>query len=375
MTVPIPVSGYEATARQMLAIYDEAELVMLRRVVRRAMRGVDTPGWTERKLAETGDVRRQLAALLSGLKDERSRITNGALALAWQEAQAWFFADAQQFALAVGTQHISPSSAKVASILADMNMRMEAADRLILRHADDAYADVIGETAALMATGTITSREAVQRAVGRLADRGITGFTDSAGRHWQMGTYAEMALLTAISNATIAGYTETMASYGYDLAIISSHEDACPICAAWQGVVVSVSGRDRRYPSLDDARAAGVFHPRCLHHISIYREGITHGEARSRPRPVKDPEAGYTARSRLRGCERQIRRYKRRQAAAATPEEERRAKAFVTRWQREARRVIEEAPNTLIRHYDREGGTVRLSEAAKQMKPVKLPKL
>lgn len=375
MTVPIPVSGYEAVSRQMLGIYEEAELVMLRRVVKRILKGIDSPGWTERKLAEVSDVRRQLSALLSGLKDERSRIASGALASAWQDAQKWYFADAQEYAIAAGVQHISPSAAKVAAILAELNMKLDAADRLILRQASDAYADVIGESAALMATGTITAREAVQRAVTSLADRGITSFTDSAGRRWSMGTYAEMATLTAISRATLEGYTDTMQSYGYDLAIISSHEDACPICAAWQGVVVSVSGGDRRHLSLDDARAAGVFHPRCLHHISIYREGITHGEARDRPRPVQDAGGGYTARSRLRTCERQIRRYKRRQAAATSPQEERTAKAYVTRWQQEARRVIDDAPTLLIRHYDREGGTVKLSEAAKRLKAVKLDPL
>lgn len=375
MTVPIPVNEYEAISRQMLALYDEAELVMLRRVVKRLLRGIDSPGWTERKLAEVSDVRRQLSALLSGLKGERGRIASGALETAYQGAARWCFADAQEYASAAGIAHIAPSAAKVAEILSDLNAKLEAADRLILRRVDDVYADVIGESAALMATGTITAREAVQRAVTALADRGVTSFTDSAGRNWQMGTYAEMAVLTAISRATIAGYTDTMQNYGYDLAIISSHEDACPICAAWQGVVVSVSGSDRRHLSLDDARAAGVFHPRCLHHLSIYREGITHGEARDRPRPVQDAGGGYTARSRLRTCERQIRRYKRRQAAATSPKEERAAKAYVNRWQQEARRVIEDAPTLLIRHYDREGGTVRLSEAAKKLKAVKLDPL
>lgn len=375
MTVPIPVNEYEAISRQMLALYDEAELVMLRRVVKRLLRGIDSPGWTERKLAEVSDVRRQLAATLDGLTPERRRIASGALETAYQGAARWCFADAQEYAAAAGIAHIAPSAAKVAELLAELNMKLEAADRMILRRVDDVYADVIGESAALMATGTITAREAVQRAVTALADRGVTSFTDSAGRHWQMGTYAEMATLTAISNATIAGYTDTMQKYGYDLAIISSHEDACPICAAWQGVVVSVSGGDRRHLSLDDARAAGVFHPRCLHHISIYREGITHGEARDRTRPVQDAGGGYTARSRLRTCERQIRRYKRRQAAATSPQEERTAKAYVNRWQQEARRVIDDAPTLLIRHYDREGGTVRLSEAAKKLKAVKLDPL
>ncbi|MGN1370154.1 MAG: phage minor capsid protein [Aristaeellaceae bacterium] len=373
--MPIPVNEYEALAGKMLSIYDEAELVMLRRVVKRLLKGVDSPGWTERKYAEVSDVRRQLSELLDGLTPERGRIASGAVETAYQGAANWFFADAQEYAASIGVAHISPSAAKVAAILADLNMKFEAADRMILRQANDVYADVIGESAALMATGTITAREAVQRAVTALADRGITSFMDSAGRRWSMGTYAEMATLTAISNATIAGYTDTMQNYGYDLAIISSHEDACPICAAWQGVVVSVSGRDGRHLSLDDARAAGVFHPRCLHHISIYREGITHGEARDRPRPVQDAGGGYTARSRLRTCERQIRRYKRRQAAATSPQEERVAKAYVSRWQKEARRVIEEAPTLLIRHYDREGGTVRLSEAAKKLKTVKLDPL
>lgn len=372
MTVPIPVNEYEALAAQMLEIYDEAECVMLRRVVKRLMKGITSPGWTEQKYAEVTDVQKQLRSLLDQLKDKRNRLAGSAVGTAYQGASKWFFADAQQYALAVGTQHISPSSAKVAEILNDLNMKMDAADRMILRRADDLYADVIGRSAALMATGTITTREAVQRAVNEFADRGVASFVDNAGRHWQMSTYAEMAVLTAIEQATLAGYTDTMRNYGYDLAIISSHMDACPICAAWQGVIVSVSGEDRHYPSLDDARAAGVFHPRCLHHISIYREGITHGTPRSKPRAVQAPAPGYTARSRQRHCERQIRRYKRRQAAATSPQDERQAKAYVTRWQQEARRVIDEAPTTLLRHYEREGGMVKLTEAAKKLKPVRL---
>ena len=319
--MPIPVNRYEALAREMLGIYEEAELVMIRRVVRRLIRGITQPGWTEKKYAEVNEVRRQLQDTLKAIRDKRQRIASNAVGNAYNGASQWFFTDAKEFALAVGTQHLSPSSAKVAAILNELEMKMDAADRLILRRANDAYADVVARSAALMATGTITAREAVRRAVNSFADRGIASFVDNAGRTWQMGTYAEMAILTAISQATVAGYTDTMAEYGYDLAIISSHAGACPICTAWQGVVVSVSGEDKHHLSLDDARAAGVFHPRCLHHISIYREGITHGAARNRPTVVQAPGVEYTARSRQRYCERQIRKYKRRQAAAITPED------------------------------------------------------
>lgn len=208
MTVPIPVNGYEAVSRQMLGIYEEAELVMLRRVVRRILKGIDSPGWTERKLAEVSDVRRQLSELLSGLKGERSRVASGALETAYRDAAKWFFADAQEYAIAAGVQHLSPSAAKVAAILADLNMKLDAADRLILRQSSDAYADVIGESAALMATGTITAREAVQRAVTALADRGITSFTDSAGRRWSMGTYTAFTR-AAWRRASASPWTET----------------------------------------------------------------------------------------------------------------------------------------------------------------------
>lgn len=370
--MPLPVSEYEELAAQMLEIYDQAELVMIRRVANRLARGISSPGWTERKLAETGAVRRQLQQTLAGLRASRVGQAETAIAAGYEGGQAWFFADAAEYALAVGTQHISPSSARVAAILSDLNHRLDAADRAILRRADDAYADVIAQVSALAATGTVTTREAVSRAVQVFADRGISSFVDSAGRSWEMGTYAEMATLTAIEQASVTGYTETMEKYGYDLAMISSHEDACPVCAAWQGVIVSVSGKSRKYPSLDDAYAAGVFHPRCMHHLSIWHEGITHGEARSRPRRMQPPSAGYTARSRQRYCERQIRRYKRRQTAAVSPQEERAAKAYVTKWQREIREHIADAPVTLRRQYTREGGQVRLSQAARELPSLKI---
>ena len=95
---------------------------------------------------------------------------------------------------------------------------------------------------------------------------------------------------------------------------------------------------------------------------------MTHNVAGRRPQATRQPSPGYTARSRQRYCERQIRRYKRHQAAAVTPEEEREALDMVRKWQRIIRRHIADAPNTLIRHYDREGGRVKLSEAERRMK-------
>ena len=68
------------------------------------------------------------------------------------------------------------------------------------------------------------------------------------------------------------------------------------------------------YPTLDEARAAGLFHPNCRHSISLYQEGIT--------RPMKntaDPE-GYRQSQKVRYYESRKTREQRRRAAAFTPD-------------------------------------------------------
>ena len=195
-----------------------------------------------------------------------------------------------------------------------------------------------------------------------------------------MGTYAEMATLTAIERASREGYMDQAREFGYDLVMISDHYGACPICEAWQGVVVSIDGKTPGYLTLADAEAAGVFHPRCMHDYSVYYEGISK-EGKQRPEPVKEPNAGYTARSQQRYYERQQRQWKRRMAVATTPQEERDAFTRVRMYQQKIRdlcdsynAVTPQSVDYLPRKYWREGGRApKLSNAASKLrsKPVK----
>jgi hypothetical protein len=206
------------------------------------------------------------------------------------------------------------------------------------------------------------------------AKRGISGFVDKAGRAWDMASYAEMATLTAIERATLYGYVDTMQEYGYDLAIISSHAGACPLCVAWEDVVISVSGESDEYPSLDDAMNDGCFHPRCLHYLETYYEGITR-KGRDAPRDVESPSDSYSARQHQRYYERKIREWKRVMAVAQTPEDERLAYAHVRKYQEKVREQIKSTKTTgdkLSRKYFREGGRQKLSDEAKRLQPVHL---
>lgn len=376
----LSIESYERMAGEVLKVYEQAEIEMLRRVTNRLKRGVDQPGWTEKHYGEMKAVSAEMTKVVDELHNGVNRMQQEYVDTAYADGKDSFINEAKQFTDLSGITHLTPNAIKVANIMGDLDMSMNAADRLILRQVNDAYANIIAETAGLVSTGSYTNRQAVQTAVNRFADKGITSFVDKAGRHWDMTTYAEMATLTAIERATRQGYTDTMQEYGFDLAIISSHYGACPLCEAWENVIISISGRDARYPSLADAEGGGCFHPRCLHDFNTYFEGITEG-GRKGPKEVITENVGYAARAQLRAYERSERQWKRRMAVAQTPEEERAAYARVRMYQDRIRTLVNDYNSTqpqsvdyLHRQWYREGGRVKLSTNAAKLKPVQIPK-
>lgn len=377
--MPINVDHYEELAGEVLKVYEQAEMTMMRRVANRLNRGVTQPGWTEKKYGEMREVKRQMTDYVAALSEKRGEMQQQYIKQAYEDARLAMISDAQTFTNMSGIQGLTPNTVKVVNIMSELNSSMDAADRYILRKVNDEYAGIVGRVSALVATGSITCRDAVQRELNEFANRGITSFVDKAGRSWDMETYAEMATLTAIERATREGYLDAMQEFDYDLAQISDHYGACPICEAWQGVVVSISGTARGYPSLTEAENAGVFHPRCMHDIAVYHEGLS-PKGRKTPREVRELSPGYSARSQQRYYERMERAWKRRMEVAGTPQEERAAYAHVRMYQDRIRELVGEynaiTPSEydyLPRKYYREGGRVRLSADAKALKPVQIP--
>lgn len=375
----LSIDAYERMAGEILKVYEQAELEMTRRVAKRLEKGVTQPGWTEQKYGEMKAVTKQMTKVVNSLHRDVNVQVQQYVETGYEDGKSSFINEAREFTDISQIRELTPNAVKVANIMGDLDMSLSAADRLILRQVNDQYANIIAQTSALVATGSFTNKQAVQIALNRFADKGISSFVDKAGRRWEMTTYAEMATLTAIERATRQGYTDTMQEFGFDLAIISSHYGACPLCEAWENVIISISGKDTRYPSLADAEAGGCFHPRCLHVFSTYYEGITKG-GRKGPRTVESPNIGYSARAQQRAYERQERRWKRRMAVAQSPEEERAAYARVRMYQERIRGLIAEynalqdpSVDYLPRKYDREGGRVKLSAAAKKLTPVVIP--
>lgn len=358
-------------AEAMLKMYAEAEEQLLG-IVAKNLKNADDgdpAAWAQRKLAQVqkvqAEVERALGALEERSLEERVKLIwsahdEGADGL-WRE---------------LGLEGTPSGRAQaVTTLIDDIDGRFSELHRRILRDATDAYREVLAQVLAMPVLGVETTQQTVQRALNQFADRGITAFVDRAGRRWGMAEYAEMAVRTGMMNAALAGYTQEALAHDEDLVIISDHADECPLCAPWERKVLSLTGAQLYHPDCDgtlgDARAAGLFHPNCLHSMTVYVPGLTLRPGSKPGRTADRDAAGFKARQSQRYMERTVRKWKRRQAAATTPQDERIAKAYVSAWQSRLRSLVAENAE-LPRKYSREGGRVLLSDAAKKLKPFRL---
>lgn len=105
-------------------------------------------------------------------------------------------------------------------------------------------------------------------------------FIDAAGRQWANADYLSMLTRTTLQKVARESYADTLIQHGDDLAIIQTSGENCHICDAWGGLVISLTGRDKRYPSLQQAYDAGMFHPNCDCSLQGYVEAIDGPEAK-----------------------------------------------------------------------------------------------
>lgn len=156
---------------------------------------------------------------------------------------------------------------RAAAVLAENAYgRFEDVTALIGRRTDDIYRKMALEAIRSSTFGYKAWKPTARRFRDDLAERGITGFVDRTGREWNMKTYCEMVTRTTTMEAHLEGTKNRLLEHGYDLIRISSHTArVCPKCEPWQGRVLSLTGQTEGYPTLDEARADGLFHPNCRH--------------------------------------------------------------------------------------------------------------
>ena len=336
----------EAVINEILATYNGAENKMLGAMKDKSSAALKG-SWQSSKLSDTRTVKNFAKSILTEMGiDVKSKLSTGILAAYFKGVKA---AEDDLKAVTRLARDIVPSH--IARLISETNNLIDNTSFVILRNIDDSYREVISAVSSGVLIGTETPQQAVQRALNLLADKGITGFVDKIGRKWELSSYVEMATRTATARSALQGHIDRQVDLGEDLMMISSIGTTCPICVNWQGKIISITGKTPGYPTLESAKQAGVFHPNCKHTIMAYAPEITD----SAPPPVIDKEKAvevYNQTQEQRYNERQIRRWKRREAVAMGPAEIKDAQSKIRYWQAVQREHIEETG--LRRNYWRE---------------------
>lgn len=363
--MPVDRTLAEDLAAALVDVYAAAERRLAAGLALRLASGLDEPQWASAKLAAIGEMRRWSATLVARLERETGPMVAQQLALAFarggdsamaeiarlQSTHAEWMRHAgvtepsprllaaiqrRQAALDVarrGVEHALPGGQALNRLVHSLASRLSGTRLPILRWAEDAYRAVVATDALpSVLLGTTTRRRATQVAWEELLTRGVTGFTDKAGRRWNLASYVEMATRTGVAQAAVEGHLDRLASAGLDLVIVSNAPQECQRCRPWEGKILTRDGADRARAvsadhatedraitvhvagSVQEAIKAGLLHPNCRHSLNAYLPGLT-----TIPTDTADPE-GDAARQRLRALERAVRAAKLKQAAALTPE-------------------------------------------------------
>ena len=346
----------EALLLDVLSIYSDAEDKLLTAVAKRVAKGITEEGWNEKKLENTQELQKEIEKILgSTSKLSKAKISKGIID-----------AYKQGFAGVGGPKGTHNTILDEIDIPMNLKMQVLATNNLldnatfqVLREASDAYQQVMEHATTGLLAGVDTRIQASQKMLNEFASKGITSFVDKAGRNWDLSSYAEMCARTVSSHAALQGHIDRQVEVGEDLVKVSTIGTTCPICQRWQGVVLSISGNSPKYHSLDEAKAAGLFHPNCKHTLGMYIPELDDGtdhEGKVEPAPL-DMTSESSQRNKLiekqRANERQIRYWKKRKALAITPEEKAKCEQKIKAWQ--YKNLIHCEKNGLRRQYAREG--------------------
>jgi len=357
--MPVSPGPNERLTLEVRRAYADAERIILEKIARRIGKDIaevdqvdiqESSIWAQRKLTETRRLRIEVEKEVQQLRGIQLDIRQ-AVQESYEAGSQAAVVDLEQILEAdiIDTAFTTTHQRAVQALLASSLDSLEQSNLMILRKSQDIYRSVIAEASEQVLTGARTRTEAAQDALNRFANRGVTAFVDNAGRSWEMATYAEMAVRSATGQAAVQGHFDRLQANNRDLVIVSDSPEECPLCRPWEGKVLSISGEDPERPSVQEARDAGLWHPNCTHSAGLYVPGLT------RPLEGRDNPAGYEQRQEQRYNERQIRKWKRREAVAITDNARAKAKRKVREWQARQREFIDATERR--RRYDRESIT------------------
>lgn len=258
----------DAQAKRLIRLYDGAEKDILGEINRLLLKDPASESysmaWQKTLLQRVQQIRADL------LKGSRTWCRE-AIPDSYMKGMAWADKDPHMGGKAIpGFGRIHPQAAQV--LAENTYNRLQDVGQVVGRKVDDLARAISMEASKGSVLGYQTTRQVAKRIKADLAEKGITGFRDKAGREWDMGRYAKVLAQETTNGAFRQGTINRLQEHGHDLIRISTHSGSCPRCIPWQGRTLSMSGNDPDYPSLAEAQGAGLLHVGCLHVLSLAPE-------------------------------------------------------------------------------------------------------
>lgn len=352
----------DGIAEPLQAIYSELETNIMADIARRIAKTnkiTNMAAWQTIKLQEIGAsqkyAQQQIARALNRSNREVKALFKEAGLKSLKTDAATQKAAIEAGALPADTIPIT-ASAVVAQVLNSNAIRtlntMKKLTGTIAVDASGKLNQYMDECQLMVQSGAFTEQQAIDSTVKKFAKDSISAFDYASGIHTSVEAAVRRACVTGVNQATGEVSLSNAAELGTDLVEVTSHADARPAHAAWQGGIYSISGTSTMYRKLSEATGygtgPGLCGWNCRHSFYAFIEGVSE-------QLDKEPynQKTYKAEQIQRKNERQIRNWKKQAAtleAGGVDNSKERAK--VAYWQAKQREHINDTG--LVRMYNRE---------------------
>ena len=181
----------------------------------------------------------------------------------------------------------------------------------ILKESQQVYMNIVNVTVGKVLAGVTTPQKALAETVREWANNGIPVLIDKAGKRWGAEGYFNMLVRTMTNNIANDMQDKRMDEFEVDLVEISSHFDARPKCAPYQGRIFSRVPGNPDYPYLGNTSYGepdGLFGINCRHIKYPYIEGYS--RKTYSPYSEASVDKAYKESQQQRAIERSIRKAK-----------------------------------------------------------------
>lgn len=276
----IPEPTYDKDSKKIIKMYDKARQA----IILELLKLVETGSNDKVKVNQQASMLRQIDFILSQLNANVQATLEEGLLASFTEGQAVLSYSVGDYkSLKEATENVAFSmlaQETIDTIMQDTFDDLLSATQLTSKRTKQIVRRVVSEKMKIdvaRARGYDVMKSSVIEELTKsglsktVTKDGFVGIIDKAGRKWKMSNYVDMVVKTKYKQARFEGLRTKALEDDIDLAIISSH-GAKDACRKYEGMIISMNGTTKGYPSYSELRKSNeIFHPRCKHTIYPFR--------------------------------------------------------------------------------------------------------